>query len=384
MSQTWIIKDNAPVDEASRTLNQTNIPFTSDNKRGTYISISDPSGSGAVLTYGNIGDVAGMDIGSGDTAFIWGKEAFKTLVFDAAPTGELLAWLQKNADKYDPEYLTRKSELTSVADAIRAKGGTSDPLIYPDGFVTAINNIQTSSGSGGATVKVTNVKNGNLTNIAFFKYWEFGSDPSDTNLMKSIAIEKGESVTVNNVFCISAQDTTYPRSYTGMANFGSSQYLFPYSDSAEYITDPVCLTGDTLITLADKTTKRIDQMQVGDKILSYDPHSMKITEDIVTYTDSADHKYHTEYDIWTFSDGYILKTVHRHRFYNIEQQAMVYMDEWKIGNHGITVDGKQIELLSHKKVYETIRHYTLFTKNQNYFANGVLSGNRYTLPMNIS
>ena len=111
---------------------------------------------------------------------------------------------------------------------------------------------------------------------------------------------------------------------------------------------------------------------------------MKITEDIVTYTDSADHKYHTEYDIWTFSDGYILKTVHRHRFYNIEQQAMVYMDEWEIGNHGIAVDGKQIELLSHKKVYETIRHYTLFTKNQNYFANGVLSGNRHTLPMNIS
>lgn len=41
------------------------------------------------------------------------------------------------------EYLTTSTDLTKVANAIRAKGGTSDPLIYPDGFVTAIGNIQT-------------------------------------------------------------------------------------------------------------------------------------------------------------------------------------------------------------------------------------------------
>lgn len=41
------------------------------------------------------------------------------------------------------EYLTNKTDLTKVADAIRAKGGTSEQLIYPDGFVTAIGNIQT-------------------------------------------------------------------------------------------------------------------------------------------------------------------------------------------------------------------------------------------------
>lgn len=98
MSQTWTIKDTAPVDAASRTLNQTNILFTSDNKRGTYISIYDPSGAGVVLEYGNIGEVAGMDMGSGDAAFIWDNDAYKTLKFDTAPTGELLAWLQKNAD----------------------------------------------------------------------------------------------------------------------------------------------------------------------------------------------------------------------------------------------------------------------------------------------
>lgn len=45
------------------------------------------------------------------------------------------------------EYLTNDIELTSVADAIRAKGGTSGALVYPDGFVSAINAITTGSGS---------------------------------------------------------------------------------------------------------------------------------------------------------------------------------------------------------------------------------------------
>ena len=46
------------------------------------------------------------------------------------------------------EYLTNTTDLTKVASAIRAKGGTSAQLIYPDGFVSAINAIET--GGGGA------------------------------------------------------------------------------------------------------------------------------------------------------------------------------------------------------------------------------------------
>ena len=61
------------------------------------------------------------------------------------------------------EYLTNDIELTSVADAIREKGGTSDPLTYPDGFASAVRAIQTGivpqlvvTVSAGATVIATN------------------------------------------------------------------------------------------------------------------------------------------------------------------------------------------------------------------------------------
>lgn len=61
------------------------------------------------------------------------------------------------------EYLTNTADLTAVADAIRAKGGTSAPLVYPDGFAAAIQAIQTGIApqlvvtvSAGATVTATN------------------------------------------------------------------------------------------------------------------------------------------------------------------------------------------------------------------------------------
>ena len=53
------------------------------------------------------------------------------------------------------EYLTNTTDLTKVASAIREKGGTSDSLVYPDGFVTAIQAIQTGSSAPGAPGDIT-------------------------------------------------------------------------------------------------------------------------------------------------------------------------------------------------------------------------------------
>lgn len=46
------------------------------------------------------------------------------------------------------EYLVNTSDLTSVADAIRAKGETSEVLAFPVGFVEAVGAIQAGSGGG--------------------------------------------------------------------------------------------------------------------------------------------------------------------------------------------------------------------------------------------
>ena len=41
------------------------------------------------------------------------------------------------------------TQLTSIADAIRAKTGGSDSLVFPDGFLQAIAAIEAGGGSGG-------------------------------------------------------------------------------------------------------------------------------------------------------------------------------------------------------------------------------------------
>ena len=95
MSQTWVIKDTAPVDEASLTLATTNISFTTNNKKATSIGI-ERDGFIVMLVYSGVGLVAEFELG-GASAFEWYNESYRTLEFDTAPTGELLAWLQKNA-----------------------------------------------------------------------------------------------------------------------------------------------------------------------------------------------------------------------------------------------------------------------------------------------
>lgn len=58
------------------------------------------------------------------------------------------------------DYLTTDTELTSIANAIRTKGGTSASLEYPTDFVTAIGNIQTGTDDSDATLN----SNGQLLN----------------------------------------------------------------------------------------------------------------------------------------------------------------------------------------------------------------------------
>ena len=62
-----------------------------------------------------------------------------------ATNSDLIAWLEDNATNLAPvpvvTYVTTSTELTSIANAIRTKGGTSAALVYPTGFVSAINDI---------------------------------------------------------------------------------------------------------------------------------------------------------------------------------------------------------------------------------------------------
>lgn len=135
MAETWVIKS-----DAAGELVTTQISFTSNGQKftsiGTYYS-----GIFVILCYDS-NEIAGYDPGTGGV-YEFDNEAYRKLTFDTPPTGDLLTWLQANATRQVVEYLTTETDLKKVANAIRAKSGTTAKLSFPDGFALAISNIST-------------------------------------------------------------------------------------------------------------------------------------------------------------------------------------------------------------------------------------------------
>ena len=103
-------------------------------------------------------------------------------------------------------YIASDTDLTSVANAIRTKGGTSSSLVFPSGFVTAIQNIP----SGGSATLITKSITANGT-------YNASSDSADGYSQVSVAVPVlpvvSGTFTPGNTEANSVKSITVP--YTG-------------------------------------------------------------------------------------------------------------------------------------------------------------------------
>lgn len=99
------------------------------------------------------------------------------------------------------------SDLTSVADAIRSQGGTSAPLVFPSGFVSAIEGI--STGSGGVPTRVKQAiftlleaavyaQTGLTDEIAIIESWATGVQYSVTNSLTNVTNSNSSTLVDEN------------------------------------------------------------------------------------------------------------------------------------------------------------------------------------------
>ena len=142
MAQTWVLNETLTITEAIPTdinfasagvsYSQFNISYI--NEQYQFIAYNPSSGSGTIA-YATLGL---SKVG-------WQNEAYRTVTFQTDPTGRLLTWLQANATQ---QLLCGANDMYAVADAIRTKAGSTAALAFPDGFVSAVNGIQTGGGSG--------------------------------------------------------------------------------------------------------------------------------------------------------------------------------------------------------------------------------------------
>lgn len=139
-----------------------------------------------------------------------------------------------------------------------------------------------------------------------------------------------------------------------------------------------CLRPGTLVRMADGSRRRIEDVRVGDLVLSVDPETGGLVPDRVV---AAPRGVGRAWDEWTFSDGTVVGTVGRHRFFDASLGEFMYLEAWNEGERGVSFAGVQSghgpALVSRVHHDEESEHHTLFTeKYNNYFAGGLLAGNR--------
>lgn len=138
-----------------------------------------------------------------------------------------------------------------------------------------------------------------------------------------------------------------------------------------------CLAYGTLISMADGTFKRVEDLSVGDVVASVDPYDGAMSSDVVVAVSRGSG---SAKDDWTFEGGRTVSTVGRHRFWNVDLGEMLYLEAWNPGERARVFDGTDVKLVKRATSFGEFRYATLWTEKwNNYFANGLLSGNRKTV-----
>ena len=137
MAETWVFNNTLRI---TRALSSTG-GFTSN---GETFSMMKTTADGQLLFYDAKGRY--MEVYA-NNAWVTGIGDYKIVTFSEAQVDRFRAWLESNAtlqeDTTVVEYLTTNIDLKKVANAIRAKSGTTAKLSFPDGFALAISNIST-------------------------------------------------------------------------------------------------------------------------------------------------------------------------------------------------------------------------------------------------
>ena len=151
-----------------------------------------------------------------------------------------------------------------------------------------------------------------------------------------------------------------------------------YSPTVLTWVPTICLAEGTLITLADESTKPIENILMSDLIKVWDFDTGRFTSAKPLWIKQQETT--THYNLLTFSDGSTLKTIEQHRIFNKEAGAFTYpmTDDTPIGTTTVNVLGNEVTLVGKCIMIDTVNYYNVITEHHlNLYADGILTSMRY-------
>lgn len=198
-----------------------------------------------------------------------------------------------------------------------------------------------------------NIKNQTETSVDLYKGLTGGST---SELFNVIALEGTTQASVNDF-----------NGYTG----------------TETMPDYICLIEGTLVTLADGTTKPIEDITYDDELLVWNFYDGKFDKAKPCWVTKPQIAH--EYNLCKFSNGVEIGFVGQggdigyHRIYNDELKTFTHtgVKETPIGTHTFAQDGSKPTLIEQHIVNKQVRYYNIGTeKHINIFTNGILTSSR--------
>ena len=143
-------------------------------------------------------------------------------------------------------------------------------------------------------------------------------------------------------------------------------------------THQYCLAKGTKITLANYTTKNIEDITYEDQLLVWDFDNGCFSTAKPLWIKKVQEA--NEYNYIKFEDGRELKTVVDHRIFNMDSQRFTYTmneQDTPLGTRVFLEDGTTTRITEREVIHEKIEYYNIITDyHMNLFANGILTSLR--------
>lgn len=136
----------------------------------------------------------------------------------------------------------------------------------------------------------------------------------------------------------------------------------------------ICLVEGTLVSMADGTTKKIEEITYSDRLAVWNFDEGRFDEAQPLFI--KEEQIANGYCLLEFSDGSSLKIINQHRIFNKEEGMFTFTmsEDTPVGTTTFNVDGRDVRLVRTQVVEEEVRYYNVITfGHMNLFANGILA-----------